>query len=765
MCESEKQRSCAAIVQQFLNAPPALPNFYQVLRTLSAALEALAMLGDVECPEIMQACNTLMAEKGNHTDVGQSDNNVLISDHPEYRMLQDMGDVERDKYSLVIGVVCFCCYQRRLSAQSESDLGSAIDEACRNLRLKLRSNVAAKLPQSAATIPEFSAAMSSLKDDFPGIERLVRYYIQRKSAISRGTVEKRRQIAIDPCEHSADRDDEYLTHNSTRIYSFLGVSTEDANSLRRSGHHPAEFIIDRVDVHNYEIPTTARAQKYRARSASAAINQRNVHSTLRYAHLVDFELRTLGQYIWVDKERRYNTGALAAWEFECVTALILYTGHKLDKVCAIKWYEAMSDVRLKRGELAYLPAKQGQKAKLGIRLFTPEWSSALTVIEEQFLSDEFGGDENDKRPVLWAPLPPSLDKLLTLLMKSHRLRGNTAGRLFSRSKSDYSREVKKQLAQINQKYGTTLTLARLEKHLADCIFDVTHDHAFAYMLMGYDIAGAAVSAHYLYAKISRVEEVFICASGVIDNASGAREKSVFQSPLLLEKQKDVGSRLNLKETHLKELVAHLKTMIGRAVREGDAISAHNYMVCYLNCWLGFTTGHRPVNAPLDDLDLLDMRSGLMAVSDKDNIHKSHSRLVWLTPLFRKQLYSYGAHLDELNRRKVLAYSVDDAITQCGRLFLINRLGKPAVLTPSGQKEVISAWPLKANVNRHWLRSLLAMSDKFASFSDYFMGHWLPGNEPHNKFATTSPRSFVDGMDKFIERIEKEVIFTNQRGLG
>ena len=184
--------------------------------------------------------------------------------------------------------------------------------------------------------------------------------------------------------------------------------------------------------------------------------------------------------------------------------------------------------------------------------------------------------------------------------------------------------------------------------------------------------------------------------------------------------------------------------------------------------------------PISDPRHLDRETGLMIISDKDNALFQHARIIPLTERFVKQMDHYVEHLTQLAIQLPHKPSIQEDIYQlCNRYHRLdnseNELSIPFLFFLTGSlqaravspKHLASHYPfeLKANANRHYLRSSLIELGAPGELISYFMGHWNHGEEPHQKLSSISPLDIAVGLMPYLTTLEKQVGWTLEGGLA
>lgn len=169
---------------------------------------------------------------------------------------------------------------------------------------------------------------------------------------------------------------------------------------------------------------------------------------------------------------------------------------------------------------------------------------------------------------------------------------------------------------------------------------------------------------------------------------------------------------------------------------------------------------------------MDAQTGFIAISDKDNDTYSQSRVVPLPPRCIEQLDAYASHLSNLSKHtnnaqlhKHLSVILEHPDkTKFGFLFYLDENQNP-VRALSEQMNHLAIHHLPNNIYRHFLRTELQKAGVPAELISYFLGHWMIGEEPFQKFSTFSPLAFSEEIRSVIQRLAVETGWTVQRGLS
>jgi integrase len=233
---------------------------------------------------------------------------------------------------------------------------------------------------------------------------------------------------------------------------------------------------------------------------------------------------------------------------------------------------------------------------------------------------------------------------------------------------------------------------------------------------------------------------------------------------------ELGARLRLPEAALARTFAALGRRIdrdrdreedgtardmGRGSRRGRRVrplagiaAAHERFALYTLELLGMATGHRPVDAPFERLDDLDLETGLAGLADKAPAGGRSERIVALPPSAVAQLGHWLAHLRALHA--AIAWRVAPEVgTRIAAALGTGARGAPLFffLTPEGgiveprRREIVArrraVLPVQANLARHMLRTRLVAAGVAPDAVDASLGHARLGEEPWGAFSTLS----------------------------
>lgn len=347
--------------------------------------------------------------------------------------------------------------------------------------------------------------------------------------------------------------------------------------------------------------------------------------------------------------------------------------------------------------------------------------------------------------------------------------------------------IRELLKKTNQTYATRWTEHRLGLVMRMAVEQCTQDPALVQLITEQEYSHSAVANYYQRTSVAFISEVVEAAHKLIQRwvRTGAVVQPVFsEKTRVLQGTNSIGSSLALPTNFVAQLCAHLKHHARLSPRRftGDERlrHTHNSLVAYITVWLGFISGYRAVLDPISDPRHLDRETGLMIISDKDNSLFQHSRIIPLTERFVEQVDRYAEHLTQLAMSLPHKSGMQAEIYQlCHRyqgtdisthelsipfLFFLTDTLQARAVSPKNLQEHFP-FEIRANANRHYLRSRLVELGAPGEMISYFMGHWEHGEEPHQKLSSISPIDIAVELAPYLNTIEKQIGWTVQGGLA
>ncbi|MFY0676791.1 MAG: site-specific integrase [Neptuniibacter sp.] len=723
----------------------------------------------------------------------------IINEHPEWAMLiipvtssVFNNKVFRQHQSVVLR--CSAVQRRRLAQREFSSIGTEIELSCRNLRYIATGKF------NIDQLPNLSSE-NSLEDywkllldeenkpikPLAGLEQLVRKVLIHKGK-SRQQGSNSSIRALKSAKVQLNRDDPEHIGPKLEIHAFQAHRPiEDLDKARMHGMHPDEFQTQAAVAIQYskDNPTAGFALKDHYRRQTNQIKQiakSNQRLPFRYGQLTSTELALAAQetYLLYKGKSLFDKGVKYPKHAAVLLMLTLWLGRPIDEVLNIRLYINQTHLpKSRKGLLAFLIEEKA----FVIPIPTPEWKNNLPELSQKLLYTQFGGHPVHFHDALIITSPVNIGRRLEELYTSNTdsSRAKHVSAFPEELKYQSNKDAKKFLSNINQKGQYRLTLERLSQALFDSIVDHSSDWADAYILTGHRFTTTEVTSHYYSVKGEHLLEVFQASTVKLQNRLfhhlSIDEKRFYGLEQQVENSKEFGSRLNLKPLLLKEVVRHLKLQLKASIRANPSddrlISIHNSLTLYLCFWLLFETGYRAVNDLLFSLSEIDLETGFIVISDKDNNDNSNARIIWLTTPLRKQLKLYLLHLEKLkqsvSRHPTITSKLEDVLSnqqpKNPLFFFLSKTFQWTSITPAQLRSRTPEFPLPANINRHYLRSMLRDKGCPAEYVDAFMGHWQKGQEPFGKFSTLSPVELFGVIAPIIESLRKEVGWTVQVGLA
>lgn len=343
--------------------------------------------------------------------------------------------------------------------------------------------------------------------------------------------------------------------------------------------------------------------------------------------------------------------------------------------------------------------------------------------------------------------------------------------LFKRGVNTYRAVVTRYIAELNKNHRTRLTPNRISDYIFDQIsIHEGSDLTIAMLATGREHFLGQHPLHYTAITTRRLGEIFrqTCKSlsesmalegwSIPDNCCNANNPPA---------EGHVGSNYRPLPETVSNLIDILKRKLHDSSRlpEGPSrmVRIHNNITRYTLLMLGFATGFRAVNNPISSTSQIDLESGFLCISDKDNTDNYNARIVWLPPVCIEQLRFYLDHLrrlvgylqylqpslyDEIRRQQ--GFSTPQSVPL---FFYLRRNKEWYEMRPKYfLYGLTSAFSLPVNSNRHFLRSNLIESGCAPEVVAAFMGHWERGEEPWGRYSAFSPVAYKAELGVFLEKM-------------
>lgn len=323
-------------------------------------------------------------------------------------------------------------------------------------------------------------------------------------------------------------------------------------------------------------------------------------------------------------------------------------------------------------------------------------------------------------------------------------------------------------AQWRQSTGARLHLGRIQRAVADCLMDLTHDECIAAIILPGARIPTGAGSYYSAIPADRAFALHRQA------ASGVLPWSADDLPVAVTdhfRDRYIGSELLIPCDALGEALAALHDRATAASETGrrtieiiaEAFSLQTmYMVAVGSLWLT----HRPTHAPFPrpaDLQPSIQRS---LIVDKRAHTRSTQRVVPMpTPLalqvesYRKTVHAVVRFLDDEYPELAgkLRSTLEDGDTEFPSAAALSVLTcsdgtwQVRPFTPNDWKALWPEWPWPLNGNRHVLMQWLQAQSVRREFLNYLFGHAEPGQTLFGRDCTVTIEEFCASMQPLLER--------------
>ncbi len=410
------------------------------------------------------------------------------------------------------------------------------------------------------------------------------------------------------------------------------------------------------------------------------------------------------------------------------------------------------------------PALNADPDVVVLDLSTLSWWLPKLVLKDAFTPDE------EERELYWPTddrlaLPisrsfPGVPRLVARAVKIHN------GLLFREPANSLREGIRRELNVLNQRFGSRLSLRRISDFLSRFTADRADDRTLDSLLSAApEPSGADARLYYYAPRTSSLTARYTESLKWVDKlhrggAPPAIDQNVIANQLASRR---IGSRgvaqPDVLKTNIKNIAADLAP-VGRGRKTVRAlIYFHNRLTAYTARMAYWATGVRAVGDPIE-FELIDLRSGYIGISDKDQDSFQDSRIVWLPPLVRRQLRAYEVH-----REHMLAILSREGFNLPKTwLFFIDGVSCIAV-TPSGLAVFQPDWRFRANAQRHFLCTELRERGVPGSAVDAWLGHGAYGQEAYGQYSCLSPAEVRDCIGPTLENLINEQGWAVINGLG
>lgn len=569
--------------------------------------------------------------------------------------------------------------------------------------------------------------------------------------------------------------------------------TRSKKLLQQQGLHPAEMTtLTSVIVTDPTAPRSVQSDEQlirhrNRRRVQASIVQSAQSLPNRVEMPSPYEVQALLHCLANDfiKNKMEDLNTPQYDELKVIILLRLYTGRKLDSLRKLLIFQSKADYdAAQRTFFAVLI----EESCLALPVKSTANLHSLGAVGSILLADEpFYHNDIQLQDVLDFRLPPVATQAVIGLAK-RKLQCATSRKrvpLFECA-DEHEQWIRELLKKLNQTYATRWTEHRLSLVMRMAIEQCTQDPALVQLITEQEYSHSIVANYYQRTSITFISGVIKAAHKLIQQwvRTGSIIPPAFsENTRALQNKKSIGSSLALPTNFVAQLCEHLKhhARLNSRLFTGDERlrHAHNSLVAYITVWLGFISGYRAVLDPISDPRHIDLETGLMVISDKDNSLFQHSRIIPLTARFVEQVDRYVEHLIQLAMSLPHKQSIQQEIYQlCHRyqgadtsthelsipfLFFLTDTLQARAVSPKNLQEHFP-FEIRANANRHYLRSMLVELGAPGEMVAYFMGHWEHGEEPHQKLSSISPIDIAIQLAPYLNTIEKQIGWTIQGGL-
>lgn len=564
--------------------------------------------------------------------------------------------------------------------------------------------------------------------------------------------------------------------------------------LQQQGLHPAEMTtLATVTVTDPTAPRSVQSDerliRHRNRRRVQALIVQSAQSLPNRVEMPSpYEVHALLHCLANDfsKKKLKNLNSVQYDELKVIILLRLYTGRKLDSLRKLLIFQSKAGHETAQKDFF---AVLIEESCLAFPVKSTANPHSLGAVGGVLLANEpFYHNDIQLQDVLDFRLPPVATQAV-IDLATRKLQCATSRKrvpLFEYA-DDHEQWIRELLKKINQTYATRWTEHRLGLVMRMAVEQCTQDPALVQLITEQEYSHSVVANYYQRTSVAFISEVVEAAHKLIQRwvRTGAVVQPVFsEKTRVLQGANSIGSSLALPTNFVAQLCAHLKHHARLSPRRftGDERlrHAHNSLVAYITVWLGFISGYRAVLDPISDPRHLDRETGLMVISDKDNSLFQHARIIPLTERFVEQVDRYAEHLTQLAISLPHKSGMQTEIYQlCHRyqgtdisthelsmpfLFFMTDSLQARAVSPKNLQEYFP-FEIRANANRHYLRSRLVELGTPGEMISYFMGHWEHGEEPHQKLSSISPIDIAIQLAPYLATIEKQTGWTVQGGLA
>lgn len=445
-------------------------------------------------------------------------------------------------------------------------------------------------------------------------------------------------------------------------------------------------------------------------------------------------------------------------ECGCYLSLLLTTGLPEDLVSEIQ-----VDINSKSTPDSH-PIFNSSKGEIKFRI----WSGQAHIRKTE------KAKENSSTPLnfLTFKLPEKLNEQLCALTPSHE------GKLFSTPSEKLTKDGDAFLDEMNSEIGTRLTISRVSNFMFNEIKNMPGGHeAAAILLTGQLTHGGCNPAFYNEWQPKDLKKLHEqCLHCIADWANV--DTTWFNSELVTEAgdEKAVGSRycpsISAIKSYARESRQRVFSLSNDLPNHTILVGKHNVYIEEIFAFLEFALGSRVVTHLIIHRLCINLRAGLLMISDKDDHTYYHCRIFRLSPTIVLAFERLFEHLDALPERLVhlnplaaqmLRWTQAAPPTGDRKKDLTNSRKNPwplfllqvdGTIIPISPEKAMSSWitmtGLECNSPRHAFRTYSVRDGGPDAIIRASQGHWRNGEEVLGKYSTLHPRKLRDFADGWIE---------------
>lgn len=792
-CESYNlDRLQFQLLLNFIHAPVSLDRFNLITKSL-AGISKYVIGSDCALGvsnQILEVIDQLVRiEPSLYSDItkpwaskGVSLPHNLIGDHPEYALLVQKYDpaIEENiayKWHLSWAVLVASQQYRQLAKVHQFDLNSSIWRASLAVRkLDQLKNWPSKLPplirskQSLDSyIDAFEEYVESLETWGKDIYSLFKALKEQKSRIKRSSKERSSgrasiQVIVDSTPELP---------NTPALTSIIEAAPEKKQEeLDRSGLSKDELTTPRLFKITEKTPRkdsagTLKNLVYRQRAKLNGIKSNNQLLLHSWQMASPYELGCLIKGL--DGEFKPSDDSCA------LICIQLWSGRALEEVINCQRC-TFSELQInKPGScLSWVSDKK--------LLAIPTQSPTYRKEHDQSLMSHpsVDGRPHQANAYFLVKLPPNATKAI-----SEASHGKSSKRIFAFTEAEATLEMNAFFKKLNDESICDIRLKtnRVARTFSYALKAVGASHADILLMTNHRFTHAERSLSYYHTTPGHLQQLHQQAvNWLIGYVSGSQTKGLDLSHSTPGNSIVTGAQIRLTRSLAKKMTGHMLKDLTKSredlfrsrlpSKSKHLIQFHNHFTYYTLKLFQFCSGYRAVNDPIENINLVDDQTGFIAISDKDNDTYSQSRIVPLPPRCIEQLDAYALHLSNLSKHTnnaQLHKHLSDIFqhpdqTKFGFLFYLDENQNP-VRALSEQMNHLAIHHLPNNIYRHFLRTELQKAGIPAELISYFLGHWMIGEEPFQKFSTFSPLEFFEDIRSVIQRLAVETGWTVQRGVS